>query len=150
MGIGFVRAAHEAIIGTTRQKTAARHPGLDVFTKPCVPDMRQAYIGAHGRKDAALWRPCVGGQPRSRLQHACVEPLANPSASSALIAPLLEHLPQRAPVPMSEQSTALRLDSPVAGHCPALRTPLVQRVMGTMALPEAVGKDMDILRHDGL
>jgi hypothetical protein len=52
-GIGFVRAANEEIIGKTRQKTAALHPGMDVFDKPFVQDMMQEYIGEHGRNHSS-------------------------------------------------------------------------------------------------
>jgi hypothetical protein len=44
-GVGFQRAADDEIIGKTRQKALALHPGLDVFDKPFVQDMRQEYIG---------------------------------------------------------------------------------------------------------
>jgi hypothetical protein len=109
-GIGFQRAAQADIIGKTRQTTAARPPGLDGFDTPCGQAMRQAYMGAHGRNDAALGRPCVGGPQRSRLQHASVEPCANPSEYSPLLDPLRENRPQRAPVQILEKAPDIRID----------------------------------------
>jgi site-specific DNA recombinase len=82
-----------------------------------------------GDADPALWRPLVGGQQRSRLQPARVQPRADPSPYASLTAPLLEKLPPRAPVQVVEKSTHIRLDSPVAGQLPALLPQLVQRLM---------------------
>jgi hypothetical protein len=87
---------------------------------------------------------------RSRLQYARVEPLTKASAFGSLLDPLREKLPQLAPVQLIDNSTDICIDSPVAVQRPTLLTPLVQRVLGTLALPEAVGKGMESLRNDGL
>ena len=42
-GVGFQRAADDAIIGKTRQKAPALPPGLPVFDTPCIQDAMQAY-----------------------------------------------------------------------------------------------------------
>jgi hypothetical protein len=79
-----------------------------------------------------------------------VQPLANQSKYSSIIDPLLEKLPQIAPVQVVEKSTDIRVDYPVDVQLPTLLTQLVQRLMGTMALPAAMGKGMEILLEDGL
>jgi hypothetical protein len=63
---------------------------------------------------------------------------------------VLDKRPQVAPVQVVEKSTDLRIDSPVDVQRPALLTPLVQRLMLTVSLPEAMGKGMKIMREDGL
>ena len=148
VGIGFALTADDAIIGTARQTTVALHPGVDGLDNPCVQDMRQAYMGEHGRNDPALRRPLVGVPQRSRLQHARVQPLAHAPQYASITDPLLDKLPQRAPVHVVEQSTDLCIDSPVDGQRPALLTHLVPRVMGTVALPAAVGEGMEIRLED--
>ena len=49
---------------------------------------------------------------------------------------------------MIQTSTDICIDYPVDGQRPALLTQLVQRLMGTVALPEAVGEGMEILLED--
>ena len=98
----------------------------------------------------ALRRTLVGVHQRSRLQHARVQPLANQSEYSSITDSLLDTLPQMAPVHVVETSTDLRIDSPVAGQRPTLLTQLMQRLMGTVALPEAMGEGMKIRFEDGL
>ena len=138
------------IIGKAHQKTVALHPGVDVLDTPFVQDMMQEYIGEHGRNDPALWRPLSGciSAPASSTPACSHVPISLQYAS--IIDPLLEKLPQRAPVQVIEKSTDIRIDSPVDVQRPALLTQLVQRLMGTVALPEAMGKGMEVLREDGL
>jgi len=133
-GVGFQREADDQSIGTASQHASARHPGADVLDKPCVQDMMQAYLGEHGRTAPALWRTLVGVHQRSRLQHARVQPRAKPSQHASITDPLLDTLPQRAPVQVVEQSTDIRIDSPVAVPRPALLTQLVPRLMLTVPL----------------
>jgi hypothetical protein len=144
-GVGLQRAADDEILGKTRQQALALHPGLDVCDKPSVQDMMQEYIGEHGQNDPALWRTLVGVYQRSHLQHARGQPLANQSEYSSIIDPLLDKLPQIAPVQVVEKSTDIRVAYPVDVHLPALLTQFVQRLMGTVALPEAMGKGMEIM-----
>ena len=47
VGICFALTTNDAIISKARQKTVARHPGLDVLDNPCVQDMMQECIGEH-------------------------------------------------------------------------------------------------------
>ena len=69
--------------------------------------MRPEYLGEPGRK-APAWRcPLVGVQPRSRLQHARVPPLAYPSADASIPDSLRETLPQMAPGPVVERPNTL-------------------------------------------
>ena len=63
---------------------------------------------------------------------------------------MLAKRPPVAPVQVVETSTDLRLDSPVAVQRPALLTQLVQRLLLTVSLPEAMRKGMKIMREDGL
>ena len=149
-GVGFPRAAADELIGQTRQKARARPPGLDVCDQPCVQDLMQAYRGAPGRNDPTWWRPLVGVSPRSRLQHARGPPRATPAESASLLDPLLDTRPPRAPGQVSENSPAIRLDSPGDGQRPALLPPLVPRLMGAVALPEALGHSLEILLDDRL
>lgn len=109
---------------------------------PCLPLCRKCNA-------SALWRPFVGVHQRSRFQHARVQPRAHQPQYASIIDPLLDACPQRAPVQGIEKSPDSRLDSPSDGQRPALLTPRVQRVMGTMALPATVGKGLEILREDG-
>jgi hypothetical protein len=51
---------------------------------------------------------------------------------------------------MVDKATAIRIDSPGDGQLPALRTPLVPRLLLTVPLPEAVGKGMNVRVNDGL
>src|SRR2546425_1342771 len=60
-GVGFQLEADDKIIGKTRYKAPALHPGAHVFDKPFVQDPMQEYIRHHGRDHAALWRPFVRG-----------------------------------------------------------------------------------------
>jgi hypothetical protein len=55
-----------------------------------------------------------------------------------------------APVESIETSTDLRIYSPVDVQLPARFAQGGQRVMGTVALPEAVGQFMQVLSNDGL
>jgi hypothetical protein len=55
-----------------------------------------------------------------------------------------------APVQVVEKSPDIRIDYPVDVPRPARLTPLVQRLMLTVSLPEAMGKDMTIMRDAGL
>jgi len=43
-GVGFPCEAADAIIGKTRSKALALHPGLHVFDNPFVQDSMQKYI----------------------------------------------------------------------------------------------------------
>src|SRR5262245_34243353 len=49
-GVGFQLEADDKIIGKTRYKAPALHPGVHVFDKPCVQDPLQEYIRHHGRE----------------------------------------------------------------------------------------------------
>jgi hypothetical protein len=86
----------------------------------------------------------------SRLQHARGQSLANQSEYSSITDPLLDKLPQVAPVQVVEKSTDIRIDYPVDVQRPTLLTPLVQRLLGTVALPEARGECREILLEDRL
>jgi hypothetical protein len=66
-GVGFQRDADDKIIGKTRDKAPAWHPGVHVFAKPCVQDPMPAYMRHHGRDHAALWRPLVRVRQCPRL-----------------------------------------------------------------------------------
>jgi site-specific DNA recombinase len=103
-----------------------------------------------GRGDSALWRPLVGVYQRSRLQYARVQPLANQSEYSSILAPLLDKRPQMAPVQVVETSTDIRIDYPGDVQRPTLLTQLVQRLMETVPLPEAMGERMAIMLEDRL
>src|SRR5206468_277552 len=59
-------------------------------------------------------------------------------------------LPPMAPGHVVEQSTDIRIDSPGDGQRPTLLTQLLQRLLGTVALPEAMGEGMNIRFADGL
>jgi hypothetical protein len=61
-GVRFQHAADEEIIGKTRQKALALHPGLYVLDKPCVQHLMQI-----GSKDGALPH-CYGTLPPSALR----------------------------------------------------------------------------------
>jgi hypothetical protein len=104
----------------------------------------------HRRDPPALRRALVRGRELSRLQHASGQPLAKQSQDSPIIDPRRDPLPQMAPGEMVEKATDLRIDSPVDVQPPALLTPLVQRLMVTVALPEAVGTFMQGMSKDGL
>ena len=54
-----------------------------------------------------------------------------------------------APIQGIEQSTDLRIASPVAVQRPTLRAPLGPRLMGPVPLPEAMGQGMQSRRADG-
>src|SRR6266436_8931883 len=88
-GVGFQLEADDKIIGKTRYKAPALHPGVHVFDKPFVQDPMQEYIRHHGRDHAALWRPFVRVRQCPRLQHASMEPLAKQSQYSPITDPLL-------------------------------------------------------------
>src|SRR5215510_13555735 len=55
-----------------------------------------------------------------------------------------------APGQVVEKSTDIRIDYPVDGQRPTLLTQFVQRLMGTVALPEAMGEGMRIRFEDRL
>jgi hypothetical protein len=97
-----------------------------------------------------LRRTLVGVPQLSRLQHTRVQPLAKQPESASLTDPLLDKLPQMAPGQVVEKSTDIRIDSPVDGPRPTRRTQLVQRLLGTVALPETMGEGMEILLEDRL
>ena len=63
---------------------------------------------------------------------------------------MLDKRPQVAPVQVVEKSTDIRIDYPVDVQRPALLTQLVQRLMLTVSLPEAMREGMKIMREDGL
>src|SRR5262245_37517464 len=149
-GRGFALTADDKIIGKATQNTSALHPGVDVLDKPFVQDMMQEYIGEHGRNDPALRRTLVGVHQRSRIQHARMQPLAHQSEYSSITDSLRDKLPQMAPVQVVETSTDIRIDSPVAVQRPTLLSQLMQRLMGTVAHPEARGEGMEVLLEDRL
>src|SRR5438067_1785697 len=110
----------------------------------------QEYMRHHGRTHPALRRALVRVRELSRLQHAGVQPLADEPQYPPSIAPLRDKLSQVVPVEIVEKSPDIRIDSPGDGQLPALFTQLVQRLMLTVPLPEAVGKGMKVLIKDGL
>ena len=124
-GVGFQLEADDKIIGKTRYKAPALHPGVHVFDKPFVQDPMQEYIRHHGRDHSALWRYFVRVRQGSRLQHARMEPLAKQSHYAPITAPLLDTLPQRAPGEMVEKSTDIRLYDPGDVQRPTLLAQLV-------------------------
>ena len=99
--------------------------------------------------DPAWRRPLVGRPQRSRLPHARVPPLAHQSEYASLPDSLRDQLPQMAPVHVVEPSTDLRIDSPGDVQRPTRLTPLMPRVMGTVALPAALGAGMQSRCDDG-
>jgi hypothetical protein len=92
----------------------------------------------------------VGMHECSRLQHARVQPLANQSQYASIIDPPPKKLPQMAPVQIIEKSTDIRIDYPSDVQRPTLLPQFVQRLMGTVALSEAMGKGMKVPFEDGL
>jgi hypothetical protein len=78
-----------------------------------------------------------------------VEPFATQPQYASIIDPLLDNRPQIAPLQVVEKSTDIRIDSPSDVHRPTLLPQLVQRLMGTVALPETMGKGMEIMLEDG-
>src|SRR2546428_9955272 len=103
-----------------------------------------------GRNPSVLGVALVGVVKLSRLQHAGVQPLADEPQYPPIIDPLRDKRSQVVPVEIVEKSTDIRIDSPVDVQLPALFTQLVQRLMLTVPLPEAVGKGMKVLIKDGL
>jgi hypothetical protein len=79
-----------------------------------------------------------------------VEPLADEPQYPSIIDPLRDKLPQVAPGEIIDTSTDIRIDYPGEVPLPALFTQLVQRLMLTVPLPEAVGQGMKVLSKDGL
>jgi hypothetical protein len=148
-GLGFARTADDPSLGTATQHTAARPPGGDVLEPPCVQAMLEESLGQHGRTAPAWRRPLVGVPQRSRLPPARVPPLAHQSAYASLTDALRDTLPQGAPGPVGAHSTDLRLDSPGAGQRSPLLPPLLPRLLGTGALPEALGAGRHIRCADG-
>jgi hypothetical protein len=128
---GFQRAADDTSISKTRYKAPTLHPGLDLLDTPRIQDMMQEYICPHGRHHPALRRALGRVRKLSRLQHASVQPLADEPPYPPIIAPLRDKLAPVVPVEMVENSTDIRIDSPVEVQLPALCTPLVQRVLLT-------------------
>jgi hypothetical protein len=55
-----------------------------------------------------------------------------------------------APIQVVEKSTDIRLDYPVDVQRPTLLTQLVERLMGTVPLPEAMGKGVKVMLEAGL
>ena len=149
-GVGFQLEADDTIIGNTRYKAPALHPGGHVFDKPCVQDPMQEDMRPHGRAHAALWRPFVRGRQCSRLQHASMEPLAKPSHYAPLTDPLRDTLPQRAPVEMVEKSTDIRVDAPGDVQRPTLLAQLMECLVLTVPFSQAVGKPIKIVLEDSL
>jgi hypothetical protein len=149
-GVGFQLAADDTIIGTTRYEAPALHPGVHVFDTPFVQDPMQEYMRHHGREHSALWRPFVRGRQGSRRQHASLEPLAKPSPYSPIAAPLLDTLPQMAPVEMVETSTDLRVYDPGDVQRPTRLAQLVERLVLTVPFSKAMGKPIKIVREDSL
>jgi hypothetical protein len=93
VGVRFSREAEDTIIGKTRHKAPALHPGLNLLDKPFVQDMMQQYVGSYGRNDATLRRALVRVTQRSRLQHPGVEPCADQPQYAPIFPPLLHKRP---------------------------------------------------------
>src|SRR4030095_1543732 len=149
-GVGFQLAADDKIIGKTRYKAPALHPGVHVFDKPFVQDPMQEYIRHHGRDHSALWRPFVRVRQCSRLQHASMEPLAKQSQYSPITDPLLDKLPQMAPVEIVDKSTDIRVYDPGDVQRPTLLAQLVERLVLTVPFAKAMGKPIKIVLEDSL
>ena len=108
----------------------------------------QEYLGHQGRRDATLWSAL--GRVSSTL------PLPSPPAcshfpSSLRIPPSLTRgVIHSRSWPQSRWSTHplhIRSHSPLEGQLPALLPQVVQRLVGTVALPDAVGQRLQILRR---
>ena len=126
--VGFQLAADDPIIGPTRPKAPALHPGSDILDKPRIQDMMQEYMRHHGRNHPALRRALVRVRELFRLPHAGVQPLADASQYPPIIDPLRATLPQVVPVELVEKSTDIRIDYPVS-VLPALPRYLVSRLL---------------------
>jgi site-specific DNA recombinase len=122
---------------------------IDPYQGDNDPEKKSLQL-CRGRAAAALWRTLVGVHQRTRLHYARVPPLAKQSEYSSILDPLRDKRPQMAPVQVVDKSTDIRIDSPVDVQRPTLLTQLVQRLMGTVTLPEALGERMEILLEDRL
>ena len=149
-GVGFQLEADDKIIGKTRHKAPALHPGGHVFDKPFGQDPMQEYLRHHGRDPSALRRTLVWVGQSSRLQYTSMEPLAKQSQYSPLTDPLLDTLPQMAPVEIVAKSTDIRVHDPGDVQRPTLLTQLVPRLVLTVPFAEAMGKPIKIVLEDGL
>src|SRR5262249_60309654 len=136
--------------GKPLHKAPALNRGWASFDNPATKEMRKKFIRPKGQTPPPLGRPLVRVRELPRLQHAGVQPLADEPQYSPIIDPLRDKLPQVAPIEIVEKSTDIRIDYPVDVQLPALFTQLVQRLMLTVPLPEAVGKGMKVLIKDGL
>ena len=103
-------------------------------------------VGQHGRRSPTVRGALVRGRQRSRFVHAGLSPLADPPQYPPLLDPWHETRSPQAMVNRVETSTAICLPSPIDGQLAAWLPPLVQRLMGTVALPDAVGKGINIMR----
>src|SRR5712691_8417313 len=110
----------------------------------------QQYVGSYGRNHPALRCALVRVRQRSRLSHAGLQPLADPPQYTPIIDPLLETRSQMARLDGVETSTDIRIHSPVDVELPAWLPQCVQRLMWTVALPEAVGTLLKVLLADRL
>src|SRR5262249_13418099 len=122
---------------------------IDPYPSDTDPEKKRWQL-CRGRADSAWWRTLVGVHQPARLQYTRVQPLAKQSEYSSILDPLLDKRPQMAPVQVVETSTDIRIDSPVDVQRPTLLTQLVQRLMGTVPLPEAMGERMEIMLEDRL
>src|SRR4029453_2150627 len=102
--VGFQLAADNTIIGKTRHKAPALHPGLDILDKPCIQDMMQAYIRHHGRNHPALRRALVRVRALSRLHHAGVQHLAVGPQYPPIFAPRRNNPRRGAPAEIVKKS----------------------------------------------
>src|SRR5713101_8513685 len=110
----------------------------------------QPCVGSYGRRHPALRCALVRVRPRSRLSHAGLQPLADQPQYAPIIDPLLDTCSQMAMLEGVEKSTAIRIHYPVDVELPALLPQCVQRLMWTVALPEAVGTLLQVLIEDRL
>src|SRR5262245_59594327 len=149
-GVGFQCAADDEIIRKTREKALALHPGLHAFDKPFVQDSMQEYIRHHRRDHAALRCTLVRVTQCSRLEYACMEPLAEESQYSPITDPLLDKLSQMTPVQVVKKSTDICIHYPRNVQRPTLLTQFVKRLVLTVPFSEAMGELMKLRLEDGL
>src|SRR6266568_7775924 len=110
----------------------------------------QQYGGSYGRSHPAWRGALVRVRQRSRLSHAGLQPRADQPQYAPIMDPLLDTRSQMALVDGVENSTDIRIHYPVDGELPAWLPQGVQRLMWTVALPDAVGTLLKVLSEDRL
>src|SRR5712691_9900677 len=125
----------QAVVVYAEYSSSTLTPGLQLCKECKHPALRCALIRV---------------RQRSRLSHAGLQPLADQPQYAPIIDPLLDTRSQMAMCDGVEKSTDIRIHYPVDVALPALRPQCVQRLMWTVALPEAVGTLLKVLIEDRL